>query len=578
MTEVPAIILGDFGAGDSGQTISRLLEFFGVTSRVVTVEDACMQLAEQNGGMLRVLGSVKNFLRLAGKLGSQPGKPGLARLHSAFCFTENGGDGLADLVGKLAPEGKVRTLSGAAAGQPWKVSEKSKSFTGPFAGLEVAPADMSKPVLSCEAPGPDAEAFISNSSGAALLRLTFHGRPFYLSMSGVIDIDAPLPARDFNIRPYFLTAVPAVLYVKWAFAEICWQPPETTACLTIDDPLLRPRYGFLNYQHLLGLMERENFSTSIAFIPWNWNRSARSTVRLFQENPKRFSLSIHGCDHTAAEYGSRSRDRLAWKSRESMQRMARHRQQTGLLHDQVMVFPQGIFSGAAMEAVKHEGFTGTVNSEVISTDTPARPVTIADYWGVAVMNYSDFPIFTRRYPWAGVENFAFDILLGKPCLTVIHHNDCHDGYRCLLDCIQRLNKLNVTLRWTNLAEVVRRSFRQREAAPEVMEVDIYGSEVRLENLSGAKKLYRVLKRESSPDTIREIRVAEQPVKWQAVGNQVRFDVELNPGESKIVVICFKEIPINGVQGDDLYQQAKAGLRRYLCEVRDNYLMRKEFSK
>ena len=82
-----------------------------------------------------------------------------------------------------------------------------------------------------------------------------------------------------------------------------------------------------------------------------------------------------------------------------------------------------------MAVLKRGDFIGTVNSEVISTDPQPRPITIADYWNVAVMNYSDFPIFTRRYPWAGVENFAFDILLGKPCLVVVHHNDCHDDCR-----------------------------------------------------------------------------------------------------------------------------------------------------
>ena len=49
------------------------------------------------------------------------------------------------------------------------------------------------------------------------------------------------------------------------------------------------------------------------------------------------------------------------------------------------------------------------------------------------MRYSSFPIFTRRYPWEGIENFAFDILLGKPALIVIHHDYCSDGYDRLTD-------------------------------------------------------------------------------------------------------------------------------------------------
>jgi hypothetical protein len=169
-------------------------------------------------------------------------------------------------------------------------------------------------------------------------------------------------------------------------------------------------------------------------------------------------------------------------------------------------------------------------------------------------------------------------LLGKPCIVVIHHNDCHDGYNCLTECMERLNRLNVKLRWTNLAEVVRRSFRQREISPGVIEVEMYGSEVRVENPSGGKKLFRFHKRESAPDAIVGIRVADQPVKWTSTENQVAFETELNPGESKTAAIGFEEIPVDGIGGEGPYYEAKVRLRRYLCEVRDNCFPQKMFSK
>jgi hypothetical protein len=66
-----------------------------------------------------------------------------------------------------------------------------------------------------------------------------------------------------------------------------------------------------------------------------------------------------------------------------------------------MVFPQGIFSAAAMSVLKRSRITAAVNSEVIAVDADPRPITVADYWQVAVTAYDDFPLFTRRYPWAG---------------------------------------------------------------------------------------------------------------------------------------------------------------------------------
>ncbi|HSY19318.1 MAG TPA: hypothetical protein VK815_13325 [Candidatus Acidoferrales bacterium] len=549
--------------------------------QVVAVDELFPLLLKKDTGPVQIFGSAAAFLRLFEKLEKERDKQWLldARIHSAFCFVENGGGNPAGILAKLSVGTKAKLVAAKESSEPWKVSETAKDFTGLLTGLTVAP------VAAASGLGPaglvrglHTETLIANPEGAVFLRLTFSGRPFFLSMTDVIDIDAPLPARDFDIRPHFLQAVPVVLYVKWAFAGTGWQSSETTACLVIDDPLLRPKYGHLNYEHLLGLMERLNFSTSIAFIPWNWNRSSAGTVKLFKDKQARFSLSVHGCDHTAGEFGGRDRARLAWKSRESIRRMARHRQKTGLAHDQVMIFPQGVFSGEAMAAVKHGEFIGTVSSEVISADPPARPVTIADYWEVAVMNYSDFPIFTRRYPWAGAENFAFDILLGKPCIVAIHHNDCHDGYKCLSDCIERLNKLNVKLRWTSLAEVIRRSFRWREISPSVVELEMYGSEVRLFNPSGEKKVFRICKRESTADAITGITVESQPVKWVFADNQVTFETDLFPEEAKTVTITYKPIPLDGIAGEGLGYRIKAGMRRYLSEVRDNHFQQKMFSK
>ena len=59
---------------------------------------------------------------------------------------------------------------------------------------------------------------------------------------------------------------------------------ETLACLIIDDPVLRPKYGCLDYKRLLKEMKIHNFFTEIAFIPYNYRKSDAETVRLFANN------------------------------------------------------------------------------------------------------------------------------------------------------------------------------------------------------------------------------------------------------------------------------------------------------
>ena len=299
--------------------------------------------------------------------------------------------------------------------------------------------------------------------GSAFLKLTYRGVTIFLSTSGdIIDLDCKLAGGVFDIRDHVLTALPLVLYIKWAFPASCWSAPETNACLIIDDPLLKPTYGFLNFAELLSLMKRHAFCTNIAFIPWNWRRSDPTVVRLFQENPDLYSVSIHGCDHTRAEFGGSDPQKMYWKAKHAMERMNQHQSSTGIRHEPVMVFPQGVFSEATLSALKHTEFIAAVNNDTISADVQPRAIPVSEVWAVALMGYSEFPIFTRRYPWEGIENFAFDILLGKPALIVIHHDFCRNQCVGVVDFVQRLNALNHPVTWRSLGEVIRRSFRLRK--------------------------------------------------------------------------------------------------------------------
>jgi hypothetical protein len=334
--------------------------------------------------------------------------------------------------------------------------------------------------------------------------------------------------------------------------------------------VLKTTHGFVDFRKLLFLMKRHNFSTNIAFIPWNWRRSAPEAVRLFRENPGRYSLSVHGCDHTGAEFGSSSEQRLYWKAQQALERMNRHESITGIDYDPVMVFPQGIFSEAAMSALKRTDLIASVNNDVISVDPRPRAITISDVWDIAIMCYT-FPLFTRRYPWEEIENFAFDTLLGKPAIAVIHHDYCSDRGARLINFIQRLNALPGAPTWRNLGDVVRRSCRQREVLPAMVEVEMYGAELRIENRSREPKHFLIRRRECEPSAIDQIRTGAQEIDWRAVNGHIDFETELNPGENRVIKIKFHDLARKGHNEDGLPYRLKTMLRRYLCEVRDNYI-------
>ena len=380
---------------------------------------------------------------------------------------------------------------------------------------------------------PAGLSLISCSSGSIFLKLQCGDVPVFVSTSAeIIDIDAELTTQNFDVRDHFLSTVPVVLYIKWAFAETCWNAPETNACLVIDDPVLKSTHGFVDFQQLLSLMKRHNFSTNVAFIPWNWRRSAPEVVQLFRENPEHYSLSVHGCDHTRAEFGSSDRQRLYWKAQQALERMTQHESITGISHDRVMVFPQGIFSEAAMDVLRRTDLIASVNNDVVSADPHPRAITVSDVWDIAVMRYS-FPLFTRRYPWEGIENFAFDALLGKPAIAVIHHDYCSDHCARLVNFIQRLNALHRAPTWRNLGEVIRRSCREREVSPGTVEVEMYGTELRIENRSDEPKHFLIRRREREASAIQQICADAQEISWKPVNGHIELEIELNPGESKV---------------------------------------------
>lgn len=307
------------------------------------------------------------------------------------------------------------------------------------------------------------------------------------------------------------------------------------------------------------------------------SRSSPSVARLFNENRHNYSISVHGCDHTRAEFGTSDRAWLHAKAKRALERMDNHESKTGVRYDRVMVFPQGVFSEAGMSVLKQTDFIATVNNDVVSAD-PHRPsVTIAEVWDTAVMRYSTFPLFTRRYPWEGVENFAFDILLGKPAIIVIHHEYCSDGCERLTKFIDSLNGLNSPLTWRSLGEVVTRSCRQREVSPDLMEIEIYGTELRVKNRSAERMRHLIRRRESEPAGIKEICSETESITWNSTEASIEFSIELDPGESRMIEIRFHDLIRNGRHKDNISYRAKAALRRYLCEIRDNYITPAKFT-
>ncbi len=488
-----AVLLIDRGLSPENANLAKVLRFFGVHWRAVTVAEFLSYNNSDGEGRstYRLFCSSEIFLRLIEDLEHRSDGGRFWREHVLSTFVYGGDDSAAlqKLIRRLTgDEGAVLNEINGCAGE-FVVSGELDDFCGGMAGLRVAAskADLDASLI-LNTPKGNTINIISLGYGATFLKLEYKGVAVFLStFRKIIDIDAELTSQNFDVRDHFLSAVPLVLYVKWAFAETCWSAPETNACLMIDDPVLKSTHGFVNFQELLSLMKRHKFSTNIAFIPWNWRRSAPEVIQLFKENPENYSVSVHGCDHTRAEFGGLDWQRLYWKAQQALERMNRHESITGIRHDRV-------------------------------------------------------------------------------------HDYCSDHCARLVSFIERLNALKYRLEWRSLTEVVRRSYRQREISPDVVEVEMYGRELRVRNRFAQAKRFLVRRRECKPSAVREVRDGSGRIAWNSVEGCIDFEIELNAGENRMIHITFHELAGNGRNGDNLPYRFKTMLRRYLCEVRDNYIM------
>lgn len=567
-TREQAFLIAASDSAEALDHIAKLLGFFGVSLRSFSVPDFLRGLADKTiPANARLFCSSETFLEIleAAQMGSEESMADA--IHSVFVFPGENEDSLPQVLKLLASEASVAPPATDEV-RELRIAEDAE-FCGAMAGLTIR-TSANHPVRVLEV--PQALPLISVGDGALFFRLQWRGIPVFITTTNeIIDLELALPRGIFDIRQHALATLPVVLYTKWAFAKSCWQAADANACVVIDDPLLRPRHGFIDFEELLALMQRHRFAANVSLIPWNWRRNRPETEQLFRRNPDYYSISVHGCDHTHAEFGSEDFDLLYHKSMKALRRMDAHANATGVEHDRVMIFPHGAFSEAALAALKHTQFIAAAGSEIISTDPDPRPITVGEVWDTAIMSYSRFPIYSRRSPYDEIENVAFDLFLGKPAIISIHHDFCRGRCWRLIAFVDSMNALKCPLKWRNLGDLVRRSFRQREISADLVEVEMYGLELRLENPSGQRRQYRISKRESDPAAIAKVEAQTREIEWSVSTDRVRFEVELAAGESALIKITFTPLKEN-LRSLNLPYELRTMLRRYACELRDNYIV------
>ena len=413
--------------------------------------------------------------------------------------------------------------------------------------------------------------------------ITVSSKPTFLSLqlgscnlfvSTVPEIADPnqLVRDEEDIEEHYDSVLPVLMFVRAACGDSCWHGGFEGSRVIIDDPLLRRKYGMLNFATLFESMRQHRYSSSVAYIPWNQPRTSRSLASFFNKAGERFSICVHGCDHTNNEYGSLDGNFLEQKSVLAMRRMRRHKDRTGIGFEPIMVFPQGRFSTACFRGLRSSDFLAAINSTRFPLDRDAAPVSLCELLLPAFNRIYGFPVFLRHYLKSPFP-FLFDLFLGRPAFIVEHHDFFQNGFPLLEALANRLNECEPGLAWGTLAETVERTCWKRAASPAQWEVRFFTDTFCITNNLQQQLSYRLLKEEGDTHSVASLVLNGRAVPIGRRERCIEIETNLLPGETaRIQLHRPKMPPSTAVHGGILYA-GKVLLRRVLSEFRDEFLLK-----
>jgi hypothetical protein len=557
--------------------LKRLTEFFGLSCRTVDASSFDGELQRAADHDLCILASATTLDRWCHNHPDRAAALDGLRQKASFLFLYGfaPGKSLACIAGRLSDGAieDVRALTGVKLS--YHVSSSEPGITREFSGLS----------FGCTRNDTDSGFVYTANPSRTVPLVTIDDMPFWvfieknfcktflLACNAVADIQEQVNGID--VETYFSRLLPAAMFLRAAFKGLCWHGKHRLANFIIDDPPLKSSYGYLSYQNLLAQMDRYEFASTIAFIPWNYRRTDNRVAQLFRERMDRLSLCVHGCDHTTAEFSSTDLAVLNSKVQLASARMNSLERWNGLSYSKTMVFPQGRFSTAALTALKANDYLAAVNS----SPSPAYSgdygsLTVADLLTPAVTRYGGFPVFVRRYP-AGLEQFAFDLFFGKPLLVVEHHGYFKDGGARLAEFVTRIN-LFKNLHWTGLQDIMKKSYLEREISNEITACRLYTNHHVIENHAERDRTFIVTKCDTGDVPIQRVLVNGVATRFMMIDKVLKFATRIPALSSRVVQVVYRNSLSHAQLERGFASRSHIWAHRMLSEFRDNVLCRSGF--
>jgi len=343
-------------------------------------------------------------------------------------------------------------------------------------------------------------------------------------------------------RERFIEIAPLMMFLRYSLNDYTWHTIADLANFTIDDPWLREPYGFLSYNALITEMIRADFHTTIAFIPWNFDRSEPQVLSLFRKYPQRLSISVHGNNHDHREFYPYDRlpngmwpdDALLKQTANIKQAIARMEEFSKIEkvpYDRVMVFPHSIAGEMTISLLKDYDFLATVNANNIPIGAE-QAQDFGFFIRSVTLQFSNFPSI-RRFSANALESsdIARELFLDNPLMLYTHHDYFLTGVNRFNNTVASIKEIQPDLKWRSLGDIARHIYLERQREDGNYEIYAFTNNIVLENLHKKKATFYVRKNESSYPPIIKVVVANKSYPFERQGSEILIIVNLLSGEA-----------------------------------------------
>jgi hypothetical protein len=412
-----------------------------------------------------------------------------------------------------------------------------------------------------------------------LIDFSMDSQPIF-AVTAMSPVDKVESSGAAALQEAFSSVAGLLVFLRKAAGERIWHTPAYYANLTIDDPWLTEPYGNLGYEALLHEMEKHNFHTTIAFVPWNFDRSEPQVVSLFHDHADRFSISIHGNNHNHrefGEYGTQPLHRQRENIEQALARMEQFKRVTGLPYDRVMVFPHAVAPTETFDALKEQNYWATVNSENVplGSTVPNDPLFPLTPWTLAFKGFPSVKRVSAEMP-VSATNIAINAFLGNPQLFYVHQEFFEDKIDAFNATADEINRLEPTIQWKSLGYIVRHLYLTRLRPDQDYDVLAISPNLELVNPTDRRVVFHVHKSEDSIPPFSVV-VNGSPTSYQMTPNEIGFDVTLEPKQRTDIEISYGRDP-TFTSVDISKRSALITMDRRLSDFRDRQLSRSTFGR